>query len=470
MGRAGRLVSVLAMLAVAPAVTAAPAADPAMPDSMRRALLGPIEDVPTAWGAPAMPASEETFAAPIATPSSSISSASVPASGAAPTARDQALAALEPQRQAAPPPPAPRAADQVGGLVVTARRIRPSEQTVEKCVTGPAWWRATKGSATLWIMGTPDQMPLTTTWDDTCMRKRMVAAHATVVPAVPPTAVADPFARANTALRQTTAPLSQRLPPPLWAQLSRRIDGNAIRAQSDAQWARSSDVQFNPVGITSGTGIGGLSKGPRGITGQGMAQALALPPPIHHIPRTTLQVLQDTPNLYAPTLVVTQRLALSLDLPGKLGNPAALKAMQIAAAGNMLIGRTPNSEAQFALLTNFTAPSEADQQACLKKVLDEMDAGHDGRGNLQRVQAWAVGDLDHALLRMNVLNTCPFGEVSRRFWSALVNQYMQLIDRNTRQGGITVAVVEFDPLLLKNGVLSRLKAEGFKIATPEDLQ
>ncbi|MDB5437615.1 MAG: hypothetical protein JWM33_42 [Caulobacteraceae bacterium] len=458
---AGWLAGVLTMLAAAPAVMAAPASSPAILDSMRLGLLGPIEDAPTAWGARAISV-PNGFALPASTPGI----ASVPAPTTAP-----AVARAQAAPQAAAPPASPRAADQVDGLEVRANSLRPSQQTVEKCVTGPAWWRATKGSTTVWIMGTPEQMPLTTIWDDTCMRKRMIAAHATVVPAIVVSTVQDPFMRARTSLRQTTEPLNERLPQALWAQLSRRIDDNAIRADADAQWARSSGPQSNPSVYARATG-GAIrfAESPPPLMGQGMSAAMLRKETPAFNPKTTLQVLVDTPNLYAPTLVVAERLSHSLDLPGRLGNPAAERAVSIAAQANRLVGHTAISEAQISLLTNLTAPSEDEQQICLKKVLDEMDAGHDARGNLLRVQAWAIGDLDNALPRMNVLNSCPFGEVGRRFWSALVSQYMQLIDRNTRQGGVTVAVVEFDPLLLKNGVLDRLKAEGFKVTLPEELQ
>ncbi|MDB5440865.1 MAG: hypothetical protein JWM33_3292, partial [Caulobacteraceae bacterium] len=36
--------------------------------------------------------------------------------------------------------------------------------------------------------------------------------------------------------------------------------------------------------------------------------------------------------------------------------------------------------------------------------------------------------------------------------------------------GIAVAVVEYDPLFMRGGVMERLKAAGYRVETPEELR
>ncbi|MDB5437634.1 MAG: TraB/GumN family protein [Caulobacteraceae bacterium] len=390
----------------------------------RLAITGAVEDLPMQWG-------EARIAAP-AIPELPIQVSSA--------AEAVVLPAAAPESQGGAGTPT---ADQVSGLVIRARPRADSVPTVARCLTGPAWWRVTKGETTLWIVGTPDQIPMDTIWDDTCLKVRLNGARAVIVPAIPLVAAFDPFARGDTPLRAQSLPLSERLPPPLWERLTRRIVANPIRQAAELQWARGGPPGFSISDIALGRASGGG--------------------------RTTLQVIVDTPNLYAPPIIVAERLARGLDWPGKLGNPVADRTVEVAGKANMLIGRTRSSQAEFPNLIYLSNPAEADQIACLTKVLDAMDAGHTASWRLAQIQAWADGSYQQGLRRMSVLDTCALGDLSVRFWSSVVAQYMELIDRQMQQPGIVVAVVEFDPLFLKGGILERLQAEGFTITPPEAL-
>ncbi|MDB5440485.1 MAG: TraB/GumN family protein [Caulobacteraceae bacterium] len=448
------------------------AAAPVMAASVS-VLTAPIERLPQSWGGArlAAPVTEQSPARP-ATP---VSPPVAPPPAPALTALDRALAGLDAQaaaldqaeaRRQSPPP---SANDQVGALVVQARSTRPSEQTVGTCVTGPAWWKVTSATATLWIMATPDRLPMSTPFDDTCLRKRLAAARVVILPAsARQGAASDPFGRGDTPLRPAEAALDQRLPPALWAQLSRRIDNNLVRAAADREWAREAFVDNLPPGIAQQ-----LIPKDNG-TGPSLRQSLGADwlgyTFWRYQPRTTLQIIRDTPNLFAPTILVAQRLALTFDLPGRTGNPAADRAARLAGEANMLVARTENSAAQFADLTYLSNPAEADQQACLKGVLDELDAGHAGLGVQSRVDAWARGDIENGLKRMNPISACSFGDLSVRFWSTIVAQEMELLNRALNEQGIAVAVVEYDPLFMRGGVMERLKAAGYRVETPEDLR
>ncbi|MDB5437610.1 MAG: hypothetical protein JWM33_37 [Caulobacteraceae bacterium] len=469
MREGGRLASVLIALALAPAVMAAapsaPSGGPASDQALHAALTGSIEALPGQWGGQPIdgappPQSAAQSASLLDTPLEILDQLAdqspLPAVVMAPPPLPPAPLAAAPSA-----PDGPRAADEVGGLVVQAPRLRAAEQTVEKCITGPAWWRISKGASVLWLMPTPDLMPMDTVWDDTCLRKRLAAARVLILPAEPKSQGTDPFARANTPLRALSVPLNERLPADLWARLGQRIDNSPVRDKAELDWIRIAPVRAIPPGIAKQIVPAGFCALPcYDRTYYAMLRRS----------RTTLQVLQETPNLFAPVGVVSQRLALSLDFPGRLGNPAADHAADLAGKANMLATRTRNSQTEFASIAYLTAPGETDQQACLRRVLDEMDAGHDAYGKLQQIESWADGDYANGLRRMNVFTTCPFGDLSVRFWSALVAQDMQLIERNMAQPGVVVAVLEYDPLFLKGGVMERLAAAGFTIAPPEALR
>ncbi|MDB5439425.1 MAG: TraB/GumN family protein, partial [Caulobacteraceae bacterium] len=414
MGRQLILALVGSLLASAPVLAA--------PGSV---LTAPIEQLPKSWGAAALAGPVDEAPTALSLPASAPARPPTAAPAPATTGPDRA----EVRRQEQTPPPS--SADQVGGLVIQARPIRPSEQTVERCVTGPAWWRVSSATATLWIMATPDRMPMSTQFDDTCLRKRLEAARVVIVPASAQSGGAsDPFGRGDTPLRPAQTPLDQRLQPDLWAQLSRRIDRNPERAAADRDWARLAFVENMPPGVVRQVIPGGGNDGPRLVgPGGGIGADWTAYTLWRFTPRTTLQVIRDTPNLYAPPIVVAQRLSRAFDLPGRVGNPAADRVVKLAGAANMLIGRTVNSAAQFSDVTYLSNPAETDQQACLKGVLDELDAGHAGLGVQEQVDAWARGDVENGLKRMNPISACSFGDLSVRFWSAVVAQDMQLLDR-----------------------------------------
>ncbi|MDB5438295.1 MAG: hypothetical protein JWM33_722, partial [Caulobacteraceae bacterium] len=234
----------------------------------------------------------------------------------------------------------------------------------------------------------------------------------------------------------------------LWVRLSRRLNNDAARAR-DEMAAR------------------GLTRPPASGAAKSAAPEILRPPSRFDLPG---DVVGSAPLLYSPTLLVARRLAVGLALPATLGNPVAERATMLAGEANMLIRRLPDSESNFALVASAFSPSEADQQACLDRVLTELDAGHTGLGLAPNIDAWARGDYLSGLLRMNVLNTCPYGQVGDAYWSALITQALDALERARAAGGVTVAVLEFDPLLAKGGILDRLAQAGWTVTPPEEMQ
>src|SRR3954462_14906388 len=93
---------------------------------------------------------------------------------AAPSAPSLAQVALQPAQP--PPPPAgpANAADPdsvlVEELVVVARD------------KGPAWWKVSNGTATVYVLGAPSLAPKRTKWDTTTLDRRVKGASQAILP------------------------------------------------------------------------------------------------------------------------------------------------------------------------------------------------------------------------------------------------------------------------------------------------
>ncbi|MDB5440835.1 MAG: TraB/GumN family protein [Caulobacteraceae bacterium] len=327
-------------------------------------------------------------------------------------------------------------------MVVAPRRN--AAPSAERCTTGPAWWRAAKGGAVVWIIGVPEQLPMDVAWDDACLRLRLTGARMLIVPP----SVSGDLVPARTVMRPAKAPLNQRLPPALWGRLARRLSDNALRARDE----------MASLGLTRPRPGGPPPPPP--------------PAMVRSLNRADLpgDLLASAPLLYAPTLLVARRLATALDAAGALGDPVAMRALDLAGRAGLLVNRLPRSGAQLAAIASAYNPSEVDQQACLDKVLVELDAGHGGLGLSPSIEAWARGDYQDGLRRMNVLTACSYGTLSNSFWSGLVTQGVSAVERAAAGGGTTVAVLELDTLLNKDGIIERLARTGWTVTLPEGLQ
>ncbi|MDB5438614.1 MAG: hypothetical protein JWM33_1041 [Caulobacteraceae bacterium] len=367
--------------------------------------------------------------------------------GATPTAASDAAPPLQPAAEPTPPPtptPSPRpsgpanavsdrapgATDAVSAVVIQAQKYDPSG---EGFTPGPAWWRVQNGQNTLWIMATPDIMPTNTAFDDGPLKARIEQASRVIVPnkvSLDMESLAGHESEmSRTANLPPKTPLSERLPPDILARLNQRI-------ANDPQ----NDRFQNANARLSATGI--------------------------YVPSNSALITIKTPNSYSSAIEVAMRLASALDLPGALGNPAADEAYDLALRSGKLAGRLPNSASDL-VRRGPANPSEVDQAACLGRVLDQLDGGWTGVKRLQGLDAWARGDAAGAMKRYSVISTCSFGTETTRFWTQIVGQYVQRLDAALNQPGISVAIVEFDPLQIKGGVLDQLRAKGYSILAPE---
>ncbi|MDB5437887.1 MAG: TraB/GumN family protein, partial [Caulobacteraceae bacterium] len=360
---------------------------------------------------------------------------------AAPANGTDSPAQLSEAQTNAPSPEGPTAEDQVSGLVIRA---------APRAVAGPAWWEVRKGEAVVWIMGTPDLLPLNTNWNDAGLRQLLDGARGVIVPAkAPAQIIRGPIlfrlaeglgavirAKIETDVKPSKTPLTERLPPPLMDRLKRRIRFNPELAKRE----QSAFVESH--------------------TYQGFNALISSVP-------SPLDLIQYGPNEYMPTSVVALNLSKDHDFPGELGKPAAIRAEALAGRQGLFINRLKDTESDLSHLALSYEGPEADQEACLSQVLDQLDAGNIGVRRLPAVQAWALGDVGRAMKRMNVMTTCNYGAASTVLWNRLVKENVDAIQAALNAGGKTVAIVEFDPLQMKGGVLDQLKAAGLVIRAPE---
>ncbi|MDB5438610.1 MAG: polysaccharide biosynthesis protein GumN [Caulobacteraceae bacterium] len=323
-----------------------------------------------------------------------------------------------------------RAPDQVAAVTVQA--LRPGSDYTP----GPAWWKVSSPAATVWIMATPDRMPASVKFDERPLAARIAASRALILPANfgiqtdkwlygrnPP---------ADTSLRLPTDRLFQRLPPGLADRLKLRLQDNEVRADS-------------------------VSKLLRGFRGARSTRADTGP---------YLEVLRKAPNELSSTLRVAIRLSRRQDLPDATENPVAARAASIASRAGIGIDWMRWSQNDLVGLADYFEPSEDVQQACLSRILDDLDAGWRGEALRQSIESWAVGDAVHAPKRYNTITTCSFGPAGSQLWNEIVSGYVDAVDKAMASPGQVVAIVEFDPLLIKGGVLDQLRAKGYAIQSP----
>ena len=121
------------------------------------------------------------------------------------------------------------------------------------------------------------------------------------------------------------------------------------------------------------------------------------------------------------------------------------------------------------LFDGAAAMSDAQNQICLSAALDEieLESGH----ARPAADAWAKGDL--AGVRAN---SAPmlFDQCFQRFPSVQsllshgADVAVQTIDHALERPGRSLAVIDLNFLLQKDGVLDRLKAQGDQISVPTD--
>jgi len=107
--------------------------------------------------------------------------------------------------------------------------------------------------------------------------------------------------------------------------------------------------------------------------------------------------------------------------------------------------------------------------ACMKDSLDDIDVM--AQHARLAAQAWATGDLDGIKANYSdpkALDCLGQSASFSKLWARSVNDTLSAVNTALKTPGKTVAVVGIGELLRKNGLVDRLKAEGFAVEGPGD--
>lgn len=147
-------------------------------------------------------------------------------------------------------------------------------------------------------------------------------------------------------------------------------------------------------------------------------------------------------------------------------DPAKLIRLLAREQGKLVVQRTYDLGP---LLGALARTSEAAGEACLAAVLDEVEAGPEAIRAASR--AWARGDVAGALAAERTWERCIAATPGAQVFDARFKADMAADIRSAlSQPGASLAVVPIRPLLSEGGVLDRLRREGFKVETPEDIR
>jgi uncharacterized protein YbaP (TraB family) len=113
--------------------------------------------------------------------------------------------------------------------------------------------------------------------------------------------------------------------------------------------------------------------------------------------------------------------------------------------------------------------SNAGNWTCMKDSLDDIDVM--GKHARPAAEAWATGDLDGIKAHYSdprALDCLGQSASFSKLWARGVNDTLSALNAALKSPGKTIAVVSIGELLRKNGIVDRLKAEGFTVDGPGD--
>ncbi|WP_337187382.1 TraB/GumN family protein [Phenylobacterium sp.] len=317
-----------------------------------------------------------------------------------------ALAALAAPAAAETPVPAPGAGSGAGSG--PARLDDPDAALVEELVVrgrlpGPAWWRVSDGDTTVYVLGVPSLAPKRMQWDRAIFERRLDGANVVILPFV--------NVRAKAAGSLGTAVNLVRLRS--GGPFEERLDP-ATRARFVAARTRlGHDARHYPTNNPLAAGV-----------------QLAIDYRDGH------ELTNSDPTKLVRHLAQQRGVKVvdkSYDLGPQLGG----------------ILRTPASVGRL----------------CFDEVLAQVEAGPGvTRG---AAVAWAQGDVEGALANERTYERC-LATISggRSYDERTKADTAAAIAAALKQPGHAIALVPLRPLLARNGVLERLRGQGFTVKTP----
>jgi hypothetical protein len=281
---------------------------------------------------------------------------------------------------------------------------------------GPAWWHVTKGNSEVWIIGTPDFLPVAIKWDQTALEAHIKGAKSVLVP---PGAEQLGGRYQNTHQDPVWKTLGGRIPDSLYRRLADDL------ARADARAVSNGWVGRNNVAL-----LNALDKAPTYLAGNQLT-------------------FGSTPAFV------------------NIGNPVASKAKSLAARQGIGVDLIKAGATLWPRYLAFVDLPEADQVDCVEKQVADFESGAMSLANHQAgLAAWMRGDVAHALQRYSYSNNCSFGATGQHFWDEVTDYSVEAVEKALERPGKTVAVLELKPLLMSNGVLDRLAASGARVEGP----
>jgi len=258
------------------------------------------------------------------------------------------------------------------------------ELTIVAPGTGPAWWKVSKGDASVWIIGLPPKTPRGMKWDQTTLKRRLKGARLMLGAYIESSGF-----RPGSHLQTLHAPLASRV-----ASEYRRLYGRPLKGEPTIQHAISLHWNYqSAIGISYDTH-------------EEIYQAAR---------RAGVKFV--TPPVYTHTWTTREM-------------------------------NTRNPEMMRCLEATFREIHEAPEL------------------HYKAAEYWAVGDV------VNMLAIQPKGSgrdcelLFRGHWERTVAFQTALIAQALDKPGKVVAAAHIDQLIARDGILERLRAQGFTIHDP----
>lgn len=279
------------------------------------------------------------------------------------------------------------------------------ELVVRGRLPGPAWWRVTDADTTVYVLGVPSLAPKRMEWDRAIFERRLQGANVVVLPFV------NVRAKATGSIGTAINLMRLRSGGPFEARLD-----PATRARFVAVRTRlGQDAKHYPTSNPLAAGV-----------------QLAIDY------RDRNQLTNMDPAKLVRLLAQRQRVKVvekSYDLGPQLGG----------------IIRTP----------------AATGRICFDEVLAQAEAGPGV--TLAAARAWAVGDVEGALANERTYERCLAVITGGRTYDERTKaDTAAAIAGALKQPGHAIVLVPLRPLLAKNGVLERLRAQGFTVKSPDE--
>ncbi len=292
------------------------------------------------------------------------------------------------------------------GLAAAQQSRDPEAAVVQELIVtaptgGPAWWSVTKGGSTVWILGTPSGLPKGFSWDQRVLDRRLGQARAVFLPPEAHAGLMDVFGiMAVQRKLKSRAPLEARAPAPLGARF----------VAATAALGRAPKDYDHWNGLMAGLMMSADFQRKAGMEPFAPLPAIRRAAEKRHVPVSDVATYPFMPTLRAGVAEVT-----------------------------------PERE-----------------WVCLAAAVDDIDNGPEAFTAAAR--GWARGDVRTALTTPRGYEACfnsiPAGaEIAQRAMS----DETHAIEKALETPGRVVAVVSLRTLLAQDGVLAKLRADGYAI-------